>query len=55
MEIAKASKMQEWKTREWKSWHQNTGVENAKEASMESLNLPKQNVSFTKLVVDHWI
>jgi len=39
----------EWKTRKWKSWHQNTGPENAREASMES-----QNVSFTNLVVDHW-
>jgi len=43
-----------WKTREWKLWHQNTGVENAREASMESQNSPNQNFSFTKLVVDHW-
>ena len=31
-----STKQQGWKTREWKSWHQNTGVENAGEASMES-------------------
>jgi len=42
------------KTREWKSWHQNIGVENAKEAIMESQNSPNQNYSYTKLVVDHW-
>jgi len=48
------TKKQGWKTREWKSWNQNTGVENAREASMESQNAPNQNLSFTKLVVDHW-
>ena len=48
------TKKQGWKTREWKSCNQNTGVENAREASMESQNAPNQNLSFTKLVVDHW-
>jgi len=33
---------------------ENAGVENAREASMESQNLPNQRFSFTKLVVDHW-
>jgi len=54
VENARASKVQEWKTREWKSWHQNTGVENAREAIMESQNAPNQNFSFTKLVGNHW-
>jgi len=31
-----ASKMKGWKSREWKSWHQKVGVENAGETSMES-------------------